>query len=145
MAATPQSRERGPWEGPGAAVLDAPSSSPAQDHSPGKQRPPASPPLHVEGATRNAQPRVQVCLQSPVDGHCASVSKLLPSGTAARVQGDEALSASEQRPPQGRCPTDDAQDEDGDKDGDDGVRLEEGMEARKAIQISQKLEGEEKG
>lgn len=55
--------------------------------------------------------------------------------------GGEALSMSEQRPAQVRCPTDDTQDE----DGDDGVRLEEGVEARKAIQISQKLEGEEKG
>lgn len=48
---------------------------------------------------------------------------------------------SELRPAQGRCPTDDAQD----KDGDDGIRLEEGVEARKAIQISEMLEGEEMG
>jgi len=65
---------------------------------------------------------------------------VLSCGAPAGIQGDEALSVSEQCPAQGRCPTGDNQDE----DGDDGVRLKEGLEARKAVQISQ-LEGEEKG
>lgn len=52
------------------------------------------------------------------------------------IQGSEALRMPEQCPAQGRCPTDDAQDE----DGDDGIRVE----ARKAVQINQMLE-EEKG
>lgn len=65
---------------------------------------------------------------------------VLSRGALAGIQGDEALSVSKQCPAQGRCPTGDNQDE----DADHGVRPKEGVEARKAVQVSQ-LEGEEKG
>lgn len=61
---------------------------------------------------------------------------VLPCGAMVGIQGSEALRMSEQCLAQGRCPTDDDQD----KDGDDGIRVE----ARKTAQINQMLE-EEKG
>lgn len=94
----------------------------------------------MEGTTRSAQPRVQICPQSPLTGTVPQLVNCCPLGPRWAF-GGEALSVSELRPAQGRCPTDDAQD----KDGDDGIRLEEGVEARKAIQISEMLEGEEMG